>query len=350
MPTPDDKCCYPLRRNRWCFVVTYRRSQSLFFKVVVLCILLVVIAGVVHVFLDRDDVGNGHGHVIFTLVLVAVIIIAVLRRLFAPMRKVLQGIQALAEGNLDFRFEETGHGEFSRVAEAFNVMSGQIQEMLDSKTQLLLDVSHELRSPLTRIKVALEMSPDTPQKTFIMQDIAEMETMLAELLESESLKSGNGSLVIEELDLISVVNEVVDKYAERQPGVVLRDVPETLQLYADDRRLRRVMHNVLENAMKYSQHSPRPVEVNLSVENSFAVITIRDFGEGIEEEEQVRIFEPFYRIDKSRNRKSGGYGLGLSLCSEIMRAHKGDIILKSQPGDGTEIKLLFPLKPDNSSA
>jgi signal transduction histidine kinase len=313
-----------------------------------LCVLLVVVAGVIHYFATRGGVGqgNGAGHVIFFLVISVMLVIIVLRRLFAPMRKVLQGVQALAEGNLDFRFEETGHGEFARVAEAFNAMSMQIREMLHSKTQLLMDVSHELRSPLTRIKVALEMSPDTPQRESIMQDIAEMEIMLTELLESESLKNGNGSLVIEELELVGIINEIMEKYAERKPGVILRTAPAELPIYADGRRLRRVVQNILENALKYSQHSERAVEIGLAQESNFAAISVRDFGEGISEDEQERIFEPFYRIDKSRNRQSGGYGLGLSLCSEIMRAHKGDIVLKSRPGEGTEIKLLFPLDID----
>ena len=344
MRRPEDKHAYPLRPRRYCSGRIRHHRVSLFWRVAFLCILLLMVASVVHVLVGDHGVSpmRAIGHTVFFLVLLAVVAIAVLRRLFRPVKRLMQGVQALSDGNLDFRFQETGHGEFSRLAEAFDEMSSHIQDMLQSKTRLLLDVSHELRSPLTRIKIALEMSPDTPKKQSIMQDIAEMETMLTELLESESLKTGNGSLVCREIDLTHAIPELLEKYKTREPGVVLLRTPAQLPVYADSRRLLRATQNVLENALKYSQHTDKPVEVSLEKENGFAIIAVRDYGEGISEDEQNRIFEPFYRVDKSRNRKSGGFGLGLSLCSEIMRAHKGDIEVTSESGVGTQIRLLFP--------
>lgn len=347
MKEHEEKCCYPLRHDRWCSGVVYQRRHSLFFRVVTLCVLLVIIAGVLHIIFGKSHVEpeSESGHVVFFLVFSVAVVVLVLRWLFAPMHKFMRGINALADGNLDFRFEHTGRGEFARLAEAFNKMSGQVEEMVHSKTQLLLDVSHELRSPLTRIKIALEMIPDTPKKQSVMQDIAEMEMMLSELLETESLKTGNGSLSLKQLDLVSAINELIARYESRKPGIELVKSPQRLDVYVDEKRLRRAMQNVVENALKYSQHAGKPVQMSISGDDEHAVIAVKDFGDGISEEEQHRIFEPFYRVDKSRNRKSGGYGLGLSLCREIMRAHRGDIVLTSKPGEGTEIELVFPLNP-----
>ncbi len=352
MKKSDFECCYPLRRKRGPDYEGDRKQVPLFVKVVVLCLMAVMIAGVVHIFTGQHDFSHKHsiGHTVFSLLIVAVIVIVVLRLLFAPIRRLKRGVQALADGNLDYRFDECPRGEFGKVAVAFNQMSQEIQETLQSKTQLLLDVSHELRSPLTRIKIALEMAPDMPQKDSMMQDVREMEAMLTELLESESLKTGNGSLVFKELELVQIIEAILPKYLDRAPGILFSKSNNQFLIPGDERRIKCAIQNVLENGLKYSKSSTSPVEISIKQESETAVVSIRDYGEGINKEEQLRIFEPFYRTDKSRNRKSGGYGLGLSLCNEIMRAHKGDIVVKSKPGEGTEIQLIFPLtKSSNDS-
>jgi signal transduction histidine kinase len=103
-----------------------------------------------------------------------------------------------------------------------------------------------------------------------------------------------------------------------------------------------VLQNVLENALKYSAQQKRPVQVSVEPHNAHVVMSIQDFGVGIPDDEQEKVFEPFYRVDKSRTKKTGGYGLGLSLCREIMQAHGGEIALQSSPGKGTKVILTFP--------
>lgn len=267
-----------------------------------------------------------------------------LRRMFGPLRMLMRGVEEVSEGNLDFQFPVQGrHGEINYLADQFNGMVGHIKEMIHSKDQLLLDVSHELRSPLTRMKVALEMSPKSKMRDSMMSDIQEMETMLTEILETERLKSGNGKLALGTVDLAALAGEMTGRYEDRKPGLKFLGSKERLEVTADPARVKTVLQNLLENALKFSSGQKKPVEIGLTSVPDGIGVTVRDFGPGIPLEEQNKIFEPFYRVDKSRTKETGGYGLGLSLCREIMLAHGGDIRLESEPGKGTMVTLRFPL-------
>jgi signal transduction histidine kinase len=118
--------------------------------------------------------------------------------------------------------------------------------------------------------------------------------------------------------------------------------PGKMEIKADQARARTALQNVVENALKYSTSQKKPVEISLEKEDGGFQVTVQDFGVGIPPEEQERVFEPFYRVDKSRTKETGGYGLGLSLCREIMRAHGGEISLESSAEKGTRVFLFFP--------
>ena len=266
-----------------------------------------------------------------------------LRRMFGPLRMLMRGVQEISEGNLDFQFPVRGrHGEINYLAGQFNHMVGHVKEMIHSKDQLLLDVSHELRSPLTRLKVALEMTPKGKMKDTMLRDVAEMETMLSEILETERLKNGNGKLNLGPVDLDRVSREMVKRYKGRRPGLKFSEGEEKLQVTADETRVKTVFQNVVENALKYSSGQKKAVQIRLETRPDRVQAVIQDFGPGIAPEEREKVFEPFYRIDKSRTKETGGYGLGLSLCREIMLAHGGDIRLESESGRGTRVTLSFP--------
>ncbi len=269
----------------------------------------------------------------------------VLGRMFRPLRWLMWGVHEISNGNLDFRFPARGrHGEIGYLAEQFNQMVGHIQEMIRSKDQLLLDVSHELRSPLTRLKLSLEMAPKGKMRDSMLNDVAEMETMLTEILEAERLKSGNGKLSLAAVDLAAVAAETLKRYKGRKPGLRLLGERKGLVINADESRVKTVFQNVVENALKYSAGRKKPVEISLTTEADNALVAVQDFGPGIPPEERDKVFEPFYRVDKSRAKETGGFGLGLSLCREIMLAHGGDIRLESDLGRGTKVALRFPLK------
>ncbi len=242
---------------------------------------------------------------------------------------------------MDFQFPSRSHGEFRYLFENFNLMARRVKEMVQSKEQLLLDVSHELRSPLTRLRVALEMAPKGKWRDSMRLDVAEMESMIAEILETERLRSGNGKLSMAPVDLTALARETVEHFKEDRAGVELVGEPVSLVVMADEFRVKTVLRNVVENALKYSAHAEKPVQITLASSGNDVLITVQDFGAGIPKEELSKVFEPFYRVDKSRNKETGGYGLGLSLCLEIMKAHGGEIHLESEPGQGTKVSLRF---------
>jgi signal transduction histidine kinase len=214
--------------------------------------------------------------------------------------------------------------------------------MIVTRDQLLIDVSHELRSPLTRMKVALELMPDDAQKARLTVDVAEMERMIAGLLELERLRAGKGVTLVRR-DIVPIVREVVASYEGRAPSVelVLDSVSEVV-LDVDAEQLRTVMRNLLENAVKYSLPDSRAIRVTVSREKDSAVVRVADDGAGIPREDGERIFEPFFRVDRSRSKESGGYGLGLSICKRIMEAHGGRIELQAGNGRGATFVLGFP--------
>ena len=171
--------------------------------------------------------------------------------------------------------------------------------------------------------------------------LRDLQGMTAEILESERLTSEKGGLTLEDTDLHKLVNNLVATYGDPPPGIVVH-ADGSVSAHVDPDRTRTLLRNVIDNALKYSSDQSRPVEVRLKKSNEEVVITVEDFGEGIPERDLALVFEPFYRVDKSRGRKTGGYGLGLNLCRKIMEAHGGTIHVQSRVGEGTRFTMRFP--------
>jgi signal transduction histidine kinase len=275
----------------------------------------------------------------------------VIRRLLVPIRDLSHAVDRLGYGDLSARVpERRRRDELGDLSRAFNAMTGRIGDMLKSREQLLLDVSHELRSPLTRIKVALEMAPEGTAKDSIRDDLDEMDVMIGEILEAARLDSAAGRLNPEELDLAEICGDAAASHTNGKPHVTVRRTgggtdaagAGAFRVKADRERIRKVISNVVGNAVKYSREASGPVEVVLEAREDEVRIRVRDKGIGIPAEEIPKLFEPFYRVDRSRSRETGGYGLGLSLCKRIMEAHGGSISLESREGEGTTVELRLP--------
>jgi len=202
-------------------------------------------------------------------------------------------------------------------------------------------VSHELRSPLTRMKVALELSPDDMQRTRLATEVVEMERMVAELLELERLRSGRGMRVARE-NLAAIVIEVAREFRDRPPGVRVVSTSPELAADVDKEKVRTVLRNLLDNAFKYSLADSRAVEVSASNGREAVTVRVTDDGVGIPEGEIERVFEPFFRVDASRSKRTGGYGLGLSICKRVMEAHGGRIVVERAGDRGASFVLTFP--------
>ena len=265
----------------------------------------------------------------------------ILRNQLKPIKALHEGVRAIGEGNLDFEIKTNSVDELGQLALSFNHMTRQIRESLQARDQLLLDVSHELRSPLTRMLVALEFLKNDKTRQTLHRNIKHMEAMVTEILETERLNSSYGGLQLEPINILDLLMDTCRNYQDQKPGVVLRCSSEDLIANVDPTRVTTVFNNLLSNATRHS-NAKDPIEVTCAREQGKILVKVQDYGSGIPKEDLPHIFEPFYRVDKSRSKQTGGYGLGMSVCRKIMEAHGGRIDITSQPNKGTCVLLTFP--------
>ena len=265
-----------------------------------------------------------------------------IRWILSPVRGLTEGVREVGKGNLDYRLSLKRSDELGELAQAFNAMTERIRTMLRAKEQLMLDVSHELRSPLTRMKVALESLPEGYIKKSIEEDVVEMETMVAEVLQTARSHYMHGQLNLQRINMAQLLRGALSSFKNQPPGIEAVGIPDRVELLIDPDRVKSVLKNILDNAVKYSCNTSKPLQVSMENQRSYVVIRIQDNGVGIPEDELPYIFEPFYRVDKSRSKDTGGYGLGLSLCKTVMEAHHGKIEVESAPKSGTTVFLFFP--------
>jgi signal transduction histidine kinase len=280
------------------------------------------------------------GLLVFLMLAVFLVTHAVLRRLLRPVRELSDGVARLAEGELDVTVANRSRDELGALTDAFNRMVGRVRAMIRARDQLLLDVSHELRSPLTRLKVALEMAPAGKAREGMAADLAEMEVMIGELLELERLREGG--IRPAPTDLVALVDAVASAYRDRPPGVRVVATPPEIVLDLDAEKMRTVVRNLVENGVKYSLPDSRPVEVTATRSGDAVIVRVSDDGPGIPATDQASIFEPFYRVDRSRSRKTGGYGLGLSIAKRVVEAHGGTLTVQDNAGRGTTFVVTLP--------
>lgn len=333
-----------------------RRGTSVFAKLatimMVMAVLLMFITTVFFVAMVQPavhagiDVGKAHAMLLTAslAVVFGVVLLAqrVLQHLLRPLRELNDGVTRLGEGELSVNIRRTTSDEFGTLTDAFNQMASRVREMVASRDQLLIDVSHELRSPLTRLKVALELMPDDTQRVRLSREVAEMERMIAGLLELERLRAGRGVILVRQ-DIVPIVRDTAARFEDRAPGVeVVIDGAREVMLDVDAEQIRTVLRNLLENAVKYSLPDSRAIRVSVSNNGIGAIVRVADDGVGIPSADAERIFEPFFRVDRSRSKESGGYGLGLSICKRVMEAHGGRIALEKANGRGASFVLSFP--------
>jgi len=294
----------------------------------------------------NDDFAEIHHQILISLLAVMGIVFLaaylILKRTLRPLKLLTTGVQQLSEGKLDVEVPKQTHDEFGALTDSFNRMASRVRDMVQAREQLLLDVSHELRSPLTRMKVALALVPDDARKQDMAADINEMEIMVTELLELNRLAAGV-DIQTEQLHLVPLIHGVVERFEGRPPGVVVNAATQQVILNAEPERLRTVLRNLIENAIKFSLPDSRAVEVNVTVADDHAVVCVVDDGVGVQSDDTDRLFEPFLRVDPSRSRKTGGFGLGLSICKRIIDAHDGTIAMERNEGRGVTLRLTWPL-------
>jgi len=259
--------------------------------------------------------------------------------LINPIQQMQEGAARIGGGDLDYRIRKRRNDDLGDLADGINTMADDLQDMLEAKRQLMLAISHELRSPLTRTRVALEFLDDEATKSSLLEDVEEMERLISDILESEALNTRHASLRREPLNLKEIAASVIEMdFAQRAAGkLVLQEPQLDMDGEFDGTRVRLLIRNLIDNALRHSADSDKPVEVSFGRDGDYASVTVTDHGEGMSEEDIGRITEPFYRADPARSRHTGGFGLGLYLCRRIVEAHGGELTIRSAPGQGASV-------------
>lgn len=259
---------------------------------------------------------------------VTVGVFPIIRRLLQRLEQLERSVQRFGEGDLSVRVAEQGHDEVARLARQFNAAAERIQALVQSHKSLLANASHELRSPLTRIRMGLELlqgqAPPPGARAEIERNIAELDQLVDEILLASRLDAGASDMLhLESVDLLGLAAEE----CVRVDAELNTDGSGPLEVLGDARLLRRVLRNLLENARRYSQGE---VTLSLQRQGEANVLRVCDLGPGVPPEQRERIFEPFYRLPGASER-SGGVGLGLALVRSIAERHGATVHCEGRP-------------------
>jgi two-component system sensor histidine kinase CpxA len=265
-----------------------------------------------------------------------------IRWIMSPMKSILVGVNKITAGDLKYRIQNRHHGEFRIIGDAFNRMADGLEHMLTSKERLLRDVSHELRSPLTRIGVAADLLESEKIKGSIKEDLGKMEELVSQILESYRIKESKVSLKKSMTDLNEIIADICVEYRDSDPGVDFKFGPE-VRMSVDTMQFERALRNLVENALKYSGDSEESVCIRMSLQGKDCVISVQDHGIGIADKDMPHVFEPFYRADAARTPGTSGFGLGLAIAKSVAEAHGGTLTVTSELGKGSEFSIRLPM-------
>ncbi len=260
----------------------------------------------------------------------------VVRRLTRRLEQLQQGVDAFGSGQLSTRVSIQGKDEVAQLAASFNASAARIEQLVASQKSLLANASHELRSPLARIRMALETQQNQDSKTNheLQQNIRELDQLIDEILLASRLDAASTeSIVREEFDLTALV-------AEECARVEVELEAEVIRFHGDAKLLRRLIRNLLDNARRYGGTAPIHVALTRA-ESQSITLEICDRGPGVPESEREKIFEPFYRLPGARER-DGGVGLGLSLVKQIAEKHRGRVECGPREQGGTCFRVDLP--------
>ncbi len=284
--------------------------------------------------------GFATAFIVMMLLGAAVITLAV-RQLLVPVKTLAAAAELFGRDVVNAKpLPEEGPIEIVTAARAFNTMAARIRRFVEDRTFLLTAIGHDLRTPITRLKLRAEYMEDDEQRAKMLADLDEMEAMV-----SATLAFGKDITTTEpvtRLDLASLLRTIVDEAADIDPDradAVDYQGPQHMPVSARPLALKRALSNLITNAMKYGDAARVTLHVPVK---GMARIDVEDDGPGIPEAEMERVFEPFRRLETSRNRETGGSGLGMSIARNIVRAHGGDIVLSNQ-ARGLRVTVTLPV-------
>lgn len=290
------------------------------------------------------------------LVAVAVALLSLLmsRMITRPVAELNEGIMVMSRGDFSARVKVRGNSEFSRLAEAFNMMCERLESLDKSRNEFVSNASHELKTPLSTMKILLEtlLYQDEVdmemQKEFlndINKEIDRLSRIISDLLTLVHMDGGETQLKTEVISLSDLISDTIKRLGPlaRERGIELEGtIREDVACMLDANKFQQVVYNLVDNAIKYTGRGGQ-VKVELSKAGKKAILKVSDTGMGIPKEDLIHIFDRFYRVDKARSRETGGTGLGLSIVKQIVTMHGGSISVVSEEEKGSTFTVELPV-------
>jgi signal transduction histidine kinase len=272
--------------------------------------------------------------------------------LTSPVRRLRAALDRFGQGDLSARAAIKRKDELGQLASSFNQMADRIQTLLAAERRLLLDISHELRSPLARLGVAVELARSGEDRDHMLDRIQKeadrLNELVAELLQVTRVEGDPSMQKSESVPLDELLADIVyDSLLEAKSKdcTLLLKAPDAVMLNGDEELIRRAVENVIRNAIRYAPPGTA-IDIELKKIGGMAEICVRDYGPGVPEEALPRIFDPFYRVDSDRNRASGGLGLGLAIARRSVELHKGKLTARNA-NPGLLVAIDLPLAPQS---
>lgn len=288
--------------------------------------------------LAQDD-----GATWFTLLFFVLLAIAIALWLWPVARDISalqQGLQQFSR-NPDTKLTLPARSFIAPIASRFQQMSNQIRDLLSLQREMTHAVSHELRTPIARLSFALEMASQLPEadRQAMLQDVRELQQLVDEILDYARLEAGQLPLQLQQVDLVELLNNLQEKLAPIPGAVISLHLPDKLSWYCDGHYLERAVQNLLLNAKKFAVSQ---VTLTLSADQHACYLSVEDDGPGIAPGLREQVLQPFYRIEASRNKRDGGFGLGLAIVQRVVQWHRGNITVGESALGGARFELRLP--------
>lgn len=279
-------------------------------------------------------------HLVRNLALMLAVVVALIwmvaRMTVRPLTRLAQAARGLGENLRQAPLPEDGPSEVREAAQAFNAMQDRIRHGIEEREHFLAAVSHDLKTPVTRMRLRSELLTDANLRERFLRDLDEMQQMLGGAL--DFLRGKAADEAQRPIDMLALLESLVDDQAELGRDIRLLAGADAVRFVGRPQALRRAIGNLVDNALKYG----RRATLALDDDGKLLRIVVEDEGPGIPEAELERVFEPFHRVDSSRNRETGGVGLGLAIVRQIALDHGGEVTLANRAGGGLRAELRLP--------
>lgn len=316
---------------------------------------VLIVASLTSLFQPIDDIENRLiYYMAMTLIIVTSLVFFISQILIEPLKGITMSVQKMSDGNLNVRTEIDTKDEFAEMGRSFNIMAERLEAVEKTRGEFVSNVSHELKTPLSSIKVLTEsilLQSNVPVEMYteflqdINSEIDRMNNIVNDLLHLVKLDRSEQALNIKPTDLNQLIMDILKRLLplakKKDIGLVYEDI-KNITAEVDEMKLTLAISNLIENAIKYTPEGGK-VQVVVDGDHQNAFITVSDTGIGISEEDQPKVFDRFYRVDKTRDRETGGTGLGLAISHSTVLMHNGSIRLSSKENEGSTFVVRLPL-------